>query len=82
MLAVKSYSAGQPKYLNQLSKLEVVQVFSRHFYIRIRRAQFTQISADEFQLNSKSAYIPKCIHKCNKIYECTSVDMKAFEDFF
>ena len=31
-------------------------------------------SADEFQLNSKSAYILKCI-------ECTSVVIRDFKDF-
>ena len=31
------------------------------------------LTADEFQLNSKSAYIPRCIHKGINMYECTSV---------
>ena len=29
--------------------------FLRHFHVRIWRAIFTSLSADEFQLNSKSA---------------------------
>ena len=40
------------------------------------------VSADEFQLNSKSAYIPKCIHKYINMYECTFVVIRAFKDFF
>ena len=39
---------------------------------------FTSLSADEFQLNSKKAYIPKCIHKCININECTSVVIRDF----
>ena len=35
-------------------------------------------SADEFQLNSESAYIPRCIHKCINIYECTFVVIRDF----
>ena len=36
------------------------------------------LSADEFQLNSKSAYIPECIHKCINYYECTSIVIRDF----
>ena len=33
--------------------------------------EFTSLSADEFQLNSKCAYIHKCNHRCINMYECT-----------
>ena len=36
------------------------------------------LSADEFQLNSKSAYIPECIQKSINMYECTSVVIRDF----
>ena len=36
------------------------------------------LSADEFQLNSNSAYIPKYIHKCINMYECTTVVIRDF----
>ena len=36
------------------------------------------LSADEFQLNSKSAYILKRIHKCINMYECASVVIRDF----
>ena len=36
------------------------------------------LSADEIQLNSNSAYIPKWIHKCINMYESTSVVIRAF----
>ena len=38
-----------------------IHVFSRHLHVRIWIVLFTSLSADEFQLNSKSAYISKCI---------------------
>ena len=40
------------------------------------------LSVDEFQLNLKKAYIPKCIHKCNNMYECTSVVIRDFYAHF
>ena len=52
--------------------------FQRHFHVRIWRVLFTSLSADEFQLNSKSAYIPKCIHKRINMYECIPVVIRAF----
>ena len=33
---------------------------------------------DEFQLNPKSAYIPKCIHQRINMYQCTSVVIRDF----
>ena len=36
--------------------------------------------ADEFVLHSKSANIPKCFHK--QMYDCISVVIKKFQDFF
>ena len=63
-------------YKFHFRNLEIVLVFSRHFQVRIWRVQFT--SADEFQLISKSAYIPRCIHKCINMYECTSVGIIDF----
>ena len=51
--------------LNSTFQTKIVHEFLRHFYLRcIWRVLFTQLSADEFQLNSESAYIPKSIHKC------------------
>ena len=43
--------------------LEIIHVFLGHFQFSIWRALFTPLSADEFQLNSKSAYIPQCINQ-------------------
>ena len=50
--------------------------FSCHFRVHIWRVLFTSPSADEFQLNFKNAYIPKCIHKCINVYHRTSVFLK------
>ena len=36
--------------------------FSRHYHVRLWRVLFTSLSADEVQLNSKSAYIAKCVN--------------------
>ena len=47
--------------LNCALKLEVVHEISHHLHVRIWRVLFTSLSADEFQLNSKSAYISKRI---------------------
>ena len=33
-----------------------------HLHVHIWRVLFTSLSADEFQFNSKSAYIPNCIN--------------------
>ena len=54
----------------------------RQFHVCIWRVLFTLLSADEFQLNWKTVYIPKCIHKCINMYECVSVVIGAFENFF
>ena len=48
-----------------------------HFYLGVL---FTSRSA-EFQLNSKNAYISKCIHKCINMYERTPVVIRYFKDF-
>ena len=40
------------------------------------------LPTDEFQMNSKCACIPKRIHKCIIMHECTSVIIRAFLDFF
>ena len=40
------------------------------------------LSVDEFQLNSKSAHIPKFIHKCINMNEWTSVVIKDFHAHF
>ena len=65
-----------------LSKLEIVHVFSRHFHVPIWRVLLPSLSADDFELNSKSAYIPKCIYLGINMCECTSVVIKAFKKFF
>ena len=48
-----------------------------HLDVRIWRVLFTSLSADENQLNSKSAYISKCIN----MYECTSVVMSIIKPY-
>ena len=51
----KFSSAEKSKKKKPFSKLELVHVFSHHFHVRIWRVLFTSLSADEFQMSSKSA---------------------------
>ena len=78
---VKFFWAGKSTCQIPLSKLKVVDVFLRQFHVRIWRGLFTSFSADEFQLNSKSAFIRKCIHKGTNIYKCTSVVIRLSYDW-
>ena len=48
--------------LNSTFKTRNRSRFLRYFHVRIWKLLFTSLSADEFQLNSESAYIPTCIN--------------------
>ena len=42
---------------------------------------FTSLSADELQLNLKSAYIPRCVYKNINMHEFTSAVIREFKKF-
>ena len=75
------YSAGNLRNKFYYRNRYRSRFFLGRFDVRICRVLFTSPSADEFQLNSKSAYISKCIHKCINIYECIYVVISDFQVF-
>ena len=61
-LAGKAFSAENLQ-LNPTFETRNSSRFLHHFRLSNWVVLFTSLSADEFELNSKSAYIPNCIHK-------------------
>ena len=52
------------------------------FHVRIWRARFTKLLANNFELNSKCAYKAKRINKCINIYDYTFIVIRAFLNLF